>query len=74
VFVGWIIHFEILNFCIISVLEKNLLPNVFTVEISTKKTSKESGKCRSSPGYSGRELKKHRRKASQNRAPQYKTF
>jgi hypothetical protein len=42
--VGMIIHFEILNFCTSSVWEKKLLPKVITMEISTTKTSRGSGK------------------------------
>jgi hypothetical protein len=43
--VGVIIHFEILNFCISSALEKNVLPQVIPAEISTTKISRKSGKC-----------------------------
>jgi hypothetical protein len=43
--IKWIIYFEILNFCPSTVLEKNILPQVITVEISTTNTSKGSGKC-----------------------------
>jgi hypothetical protein len=44
-FSGGINHFEIINFCTRSVLEKNRFPKVTTVEISTTKSSRGSGKC-----------------------------
>jgi hypothetical protein len=40
-FMGGIINFKILRFCTNSVLEKNLLPNVFTVEILQPKLQGE---------------------------------